>query len=122
MTKPVRSLDYFVLGGVLRVQAGDMKIQTQPGTRNLIHFGRLATTPSSDSSTFSDCPAACPFDHHPFLAEEAAFWRSVLRLVQQDGRNQLSCLCILLLSQENSEFLTFHFSKKGLTLSFLTEV
>lgn len=40
MTKAVESLDYFVLGGVIRIQAGEMEIRVHLGTSGWIHFGR----------------------------------------------------------------------------------
>lgn len=43
MTKAIESLDYFVLGGVLRIHAGDMAVQIQLGSTNWIHFRRPTT-------------------------------------------------------------------------------
>lgn len=128
MIKAVESLDYFVVGRVVRIQAGDTEIQIQLGTRNLIHFGTSTTAPPSDSSTFSDSSVCLHIlCHRPFLAEVAAFQHSALRLAERGERNWLSLLFIPLLPQEDSEFLPFHYSQKSSLYSstviyFLIEV
>lgn len=126
--KAVESLDYFVVGRVVRIQAGDMEIQIQLGTRKLIHLGTSTTAPPSDSSTFSDSSVCLHIlCHRPFLAEVAAFQHSALRLAEQGERNWLSHVFIPLLPQGDSEYLPFHYSQKSSLYSstviyFLIEV
>lgn len=85
-----------VPGGVVRIQAGDIEIQTQLGTRSLIHSERPIPAPSSDCNTFLRrfCPSAHASCHCPFLAELRAFRQSALRLAQRELEEIGYLLCI----------------------------